>query len=169
MANRKPGWTLIAGAGELLRELGAKSPRVRRALRVAAESFRGDWVEELSQPGSGRTYEAGLRFITKGARVIPIRDRSGVKRTRADHRASAPGESPAKDSGVSASSIAVDDTDADKLRVGSNRESLLYLHYGVTNHPGGITIAPRPHATRAFERARPRMIDLVRRELARGE
>lgn len=168
MAKRTPGWSLTATPEQLLEAMGLGEQDVHRALRAAAETFRTEWVLELSGPGRGKLYEAGLRFITAGGRVIPIRDKSGVRRVRATHRASAPGDSPARDSGGSANSIVVDASNPDALRIGSNRRSLRHLHYGVKNHPGAITILPRPHATRAYSRARELMTDRFNRELRRG-
>lgn len=161
---------------------GAKSPvliireilgadRVRMALRAMAEEFRAEWSEGLSQPGHGRFYEAGLRFITTGGRVVPLKDRSGVKRS-GGHRASAADEAPAKDTGALANAIGVDDRDPDNLRVGAAGKygrRLLMFEFGlnvqgskVGPNPGGILIAPRPSARAALERARPRMIEAAR-------
>jgi hypothetical protein len=149
-----------------MERLGIGQTTQRAAIRQAAEVLRTEWVKVLSQPGSGKVYEAGIGFITFGGHVIPVKkDRSGgIVRRRAPHQASKPGEAPAKDSGASANSVVVDDTDPDAVRTGSNRRTLLGLEYGINwptskvgGHPGGIQIAPRPHARRAFRQAKDNM------------
>jgi hypothetical protein len=170
------GWSADAPLEVLLRQIVGPPEKMRGALREAAEILSGEWEEVLSGPGKGRYYEAGLRFITKGGKVIPLRDRSGVQRGKA-HRASAPGDPPAKDSGILATSIHVGDSDPDELRVGPSNESgrgriLLALEFGVNvatskvgEHPGGIVIEPRPSARQTLERARPKMIEAFRRRM----
>lgn len=146
--------------------------RRRMALRMAAEHGAAVWRKMLSGPGSGRLYPAGLQFITKGGRVIPIQDKSGVRRSRAAHRASRPGDAPAKDSGGTASRIYVNLDNPDAPRPASPDRHLLALEHGVNvagsqvgTHPGGIVIAPRPSARPAMEEAIPEMRKIMLRVL----
>ncbi len=178
MAAGPPGWTRDASPEDILRAIVGPPERVRAALRVAAEELRGEWAEVLSQPGRGKFYEAGLRFITKGGRTIPVHDRSGVRRG-GGRTASAPGDPPARHTGLMAASIAIDDSNPDELRIGPSgprARILLAMEFGVNvsgskvgTHPGGIVIEPRPSAAPALERARPKMIDGFRAMMARQQ
>lgn len=127
------------------------TPKIEAALDASALTLVRHWKQTLSEPGTGKLYEAGLRFITKGGKVIPIRDEEG---RLAPHKASAPGSAPAVDTGTLRNSI---DTDAPaplERRVGSGNKVATWLHFGVFDHPGNIVIEPRPHGTIALNAAR---------------
>ncbi len=135
-------------ARAILGQIGADE-RASRGVFAAANVLRNAWIGVLRQPGQGRLYSVELRTIRSGGvtRVVPVGSRT-------PHRASAPGDPPATDTGVSATTIAVDDSKIAQgltARTGSNKKSLLFLQYGVGPgygfgpHPAGIVIEPRPH------------------------
>lgn len=119
-------------------------------LEDVGEFFADEWRKTLDQPGSGRVYRRELRTVmdeTGGFRVVPFRFRDEP------HRASAPGEPPAPDTRDLQDSISVERTQR-TVRVGSDDPAAVFMEFGVTNHPAGITIAPRPHARPTFDRIR---------------
>lgn len=77
------------------------------------------------------------------------------------HRASAPGEAPAMDTGTLAASIQVDPTGATSAAVSTNQDYAVHLEYGTVN------MAARPAWVPAAEQVRPRFLqrlgDLERR------
>ncbi len=162
-----PGWTLVTSPAGILAATGIIA-RQRRGLKRVALLLQSSWKDVLSQVGHGETYS--IRFAFIGGRVVPLTSVS-----RPAHRASAPGEPPAKDTGESAASIQIDDRGGDRIRVGTNRRSLLALEYGV-NVPGSkvgphpdpnFVIEPRPHAEVAWaqieEEAKSMMVGTMRR------
>lgn len=156
----KPGWSLAKKPKDVLVTLGILAAR-DQALEKAAIDLQSDWIQQLNQPGSGKTYEAGTGFITHKGRVIPVKARGKFRGRRSTHVASAPGESPAKDTGDLQRAVQVVRSGAGYL-VGMGGEigrRGLALEYGVGTagsqvgpHPGGIVIEPRPHARPAFRR-----------------
>jgi phage gpG-like protein len=68
------------------------------------------------------------------------------------HRASAPGESPAMDTGTLAGSIQVEPTGATSAAVATNMDYAAHLEYGTVN------MAARPAWVPAAEEVRPRFI-----------
>ena len=178
----RPGWSLSATPGAVLRGVGITPQKLAAAAYQAGEELRTEWVRTLSGPGRGRLYEMGINFITWNGRVIPIKDKSGVRRrarvklmnddgnvSRGRHRASAPGDAPATDRGTLKGTIAAVPQADGSTRVGSNSRILLAQEYGVgvtgskvAPHPGGIEIKPRPSARRSYRAARERMTQRVR-------
>jgi hypothetical protein len=154
-----PGWTLATTPTGVLAGVGIVV-RMRQALQQAALELQSEWKGLLAQPGSGATYTN--RFATIGGHVVPFADDA-----RPPHTASAPGQPPAKDTGELAASIQIDDSDVDRIRVGTNLRYGLALEYGVNTvgskvgaHPDpGFVILPRPHARPAKDRAEPKMKD----------
>lgn len=162
-----PGWTLVTSPAGILAATGILTAQ-RRGLKRVAILLQSSWKEVLSLRGKGKTYS--IRFAFVNGRVVPL---TGVSRPA--HRASAPGDPPAKDTGESAASIQIDDRQGNRIRVGTNKRSLLALEYGV-NVPGSkvgqhpdpnFVIEPRPHAEVAWNRieeeAKGMMIGTLRR------
>lgn len=164
MPSYEPGWSLRVGVNEFIQRLGIEEA-VEKGLFEAAEHLKTEWRRVLKQPGSGRTYAADVTFRTINGRVVPMkREAVGEQNRTSAHTASVPGEPPATDSGVLSNSIDQVKT-ADGQRVGSPVKVARWLHYGVTDHPGGITIKPRPHADVALEQARDGMRRLMKKHL----
>ncbi len=83
---------VLAGSRAALEAvIDGTDPAVAAAI-VLVENMRA----ALSQPGSGEIYEVEFRFSKRLGRPIPWR---GIPRRGGPHRASAPGEPPAVDSG----------------------------------------------------------------------
>ncbi len=103
----------------------------RVKLQRDANQLRNDVIDELSHPGTGRTYRRGT--VT--------------------HTASAPGSPPAVDTGRLRQSIGIDSSNLSnlKIRVGTNVDYAAFLEFG------GRTVAPRPFIRTALQhfRARP--------------
>lgn len=123
------------------------------------------WKRVLGRRGTGRVYDVRLRTV--GGRVIPVGPRPR-------HRASAPGQPPAPDRGELRGSVGTAKVGG-KVRVGpgvprpSQRGYVArILEEGVTSHPAGIVIAPRPHAQEAARRAMREMNGVVIGHLRRG-
>jgi hypothetical protein len=163
-------------ASVLLERSGARR-KVGAGLVAGARVLVDAWKEELSQPGQGRLYPAGIRFLTIGGRTFATMDPARGRPN--DHVASAPGQPPAPDTGALRDSIGMEidggavvedsrisgfrdvasgrffaEREISNVRVGSSSEVMVYMEHGVFNHPGGITIEPRPSAGPALERAR---------------
>lgn len=167
----KPGWTLNADPEDIAASLGLVAA-ARSGVMEAAAVLQEEWINLLKQEGSGRVYPADITFITHDGTVIPIEADLGREE---DHQASAPDEPPATDRGTLAASIGIDPSPQavapftpgkiGRVRVGSPLEYARYLEWGVDDHPGGITIAPRPHARPAKEKAKEQMTDAIVSEL----
>lgn len=72
------------------------------------------------------------------------------------HRASAPGESPAMDTGTLAGSIQTEPTGATSAAVSTNQDYAVHLEYGTVN------MAARPAWVPAAEEVRPRFLQRLR-------
>jgi phage gpG-like protein len=138
-------------------------------LRRAADRLQAEWQDVLSVPGTGREYRHEYRYSAKKGRVIPL---PHLKRWKV-HRASAPGDAPAPDSGDLRRSILVVEVDHNTIRVGTNLRYGLALEYGVNvagskvgPHPDpSFRIEPRPHARPALKRAQGDMDELIKTSL----
>lgn len=167
MARRQPGWSVRTSVDRMVDEIGV-TQALERGILEAAGHLRTTWTQVLKRQGSGRTYPADITFRTFGGRVVPVkREAVGEQNRTAAHTASAPGEPPATDSGVLSNSIARVEQSRARQRVGTPLAYARWLHFGVTDHPGGITIAPRPHGDIALEEARDGMRKLMRRATRR--
>jgi hypothetical protein len=76
------------------------------------------------------------------------------------HRASAPGEAPATDTGALVSSTYLSRIDADTQAIGSRLDYAFYLEFGT------LKMEPRPSWVPAAERAAPRLEKRLRRVIA---
>ena len=127
-----PANALRAAGKDLARVLTVvvhESRDPERALYAAVMRIRNDIVRSLHHIGSGRLYQ--------------------LYAPRRTHRASAPGEAPASDTGQLANSyVAVQGRDAQGIYVelGTNQPRAAYLELGTRQ------IEPRPHFRPAVER-----------------
>ena len=112
--------TLINNIPAILRQMRTRSAR---HVRETAASIEGDIKQGMREPKSGRTDE-----------------RDGSEN-------SAPGESPAIDTGSYADSIQTAQVDETTAAVGTDDER------GPVLELGGVKIQARPHFAPAFERA----------------
>lgn len=134
----------IRGRASLNRKLGAIPRRTRKAV----------W-RVLQQGGQLVADEAARRIIDgpKTGRVGPSRWRKG-----ATHQASAPGESPASDSGRLAQSMTwVPNEGALSVDVGTATPYAVPLELGTEDG----TIAPRPFLEPAFREMKPRINNAI--------
>lgn len=114
-------------------------------LRFAGLALVREVVLTLSRPGTGRLYPRG------GGKV---------------HRASAPGEPPAADTGELRGSIGMEIAGT-VLRVGSGLAKAEGLEFGMTTPTGGV-VAPRPFMRPAFASVRDEMTEVAVGELRRA-
>lgn len=142
------------------REAGANIAAVLRAgraglprdLNEVGVSMLNDMTVTLSQPGRGTLYTTN--FYTSQGKTIPVG-------TRVPHRASAPGDPPAPDTGRLRASYSFSTgrtpVGAD-LVFGTGDEKAKLLEFGTSK------MAPRPHLRAVAARARA----VIRRFVARG-
>ena len=163
------GFTLGSTPAQILAAVGILSARNAAVMKAGIE-LQGVWKEQLNQPGSGETYE--VEFRTIDGRVVPVGKRSSP------HTASAPGDSPAPDTGQLKQSIAVADVGVrggqiGGVRVGTGLRYGLALEYGVNvsgsktgPHPDkNFVLQARPHARPALVRAMSKMTKGLRTRL----
>ena len=167
-----PGYSLLLGPRALLNRLGIFAS-IDQGVERQAEVVATVWRRNLKKRGTGRLYEAGTSFITtKGTgprRVIPVARAAGA-RTSA-HRASAPGKPPAGDTGALVAAVATERAGFAKFKVGMGGKIGrigLALEFGVNvsgsqvgEHPGDITIEPRPHGRLSIRQARNRATEAL--------
>jgi len=120
---------------DALRHFGQEAQAVvSQAVQATALDVRGDIQRQIQRgPKTGRTYLRGS----------------------VSHRASAPGEAPATDTGFLASSIAYRSTTAMSAVIESRLDYAYWLEFGTSK------IAPRPSWTPAVERGGPRLQERV--------
>lgn len=111
-----------AGLAALQQQLANRAQRLRNAV-----------VEELSRPGTGRTYRTGHRTAPHST-----------------HQASAPGDAPAVNTGRLRQSITALRISPMNWRVGTNVDYALHLEFGTR------TMAPRPFLRPAADKERER-------------
>ncbi len=121
---------------------------------------------------AGATLEAAILLQRKWIDVLSERSGSGVTYTQKGYTwtASAPGESPVLVTGEGIASIHIQPTVLNNLPAWSvvvDDPGLVALEFGVMPgaHPRGVVILPRPHARKAYFRARRKMKDVVVRRL----
>lgn len=120
------------------RALDEYKRRAQAAGDEAMSELEAATIETLSQPGHGRTYKRGT--------VI--------------HRASAPGEPPAPDTGISRRMVGWVRAGALRWRFGTDSLVLLWLERGTR------FIEKRPWVWQSIRRALPKMRAAVRRHLS---
>jgi hypothetical protein len=129
----------------LLTQPQALRSALAKIVRETAFEVEADIKERMRSPKSGRTYRRGVltRKATKGTRSLGLRERTTKSGARLAivgsriHRASAPGEAPAVDTGQLINSIStqVDDLHAS---VSTPLQKAIWLEEGTRK------IAPRP-------------------------
>lgn len=112
---------------------------LQQELANRAQRLRNGIVEELSRPGTGRTYRTGHRTAPHST-----------------HQASAPGESPAVNTGRLRQSITALRISPMNWRVGTNVDYALHLEFGTRR------MAP----ARSCARQQTKSVSVVRRERA---
>lgn len=118
------------------------APLLDQRAALKAQELRTEIIETLSTPGRGRTYTHYM--ATVGGQVVPVRPRNKP------HRASAPGDAPAVDSGDLRRSIGVQKIGEGRYRVGTNLKHGLFLEFGTRR------MAARPWLRPAAEKVRKR-------------
>lgn len=129
--------------------------RAPRAADAAAAEWQRKTVLLLSQKGNGRVYRFEFRMI--GGRPVPMRHLP-----RPPHRASRPGEPPARDKGTFVRSIGWRLVDPFTRRLGSGDRRARWFERGTR------WMRPRPWMQRSLSAAGPAMRIAIRRELARA-
>jgi HK97 gp10 family phage protein len=134
----------VEGVADTLKafdRLGAIGKReAGKALDAGAQAVRTTAIKSI-QRGS-KTGEVYTEiFATIGGKVIPIGERSDGNNLSASHQSSAPGESPATDTGFLASSIKADRKDL-SAKVFSSLQYAFWLEYGTTKMEARPFITP---------------------------
>lgn len=137
-----------------LRALAIEASGAPPALVVAGLVLERTAKEMVSQPGKGKTYTATFITIGTGAarKVIPVGTRSKP------HRAAAPGDPPAVDSGAGRNSIGHEIV-GDLLRVGSALDYMGWQELGTDRMPSHPWLRP------SFVKCQAQMTDVLVSEL----
>lgn len=119
------------------------------AVFKACYELRDEWAEVLTGSRSGRRYK------------VPGTGTKGVRGSGTYYTASAPGEAPASRSGAAGlrGRIGIMPRVTPRnvqCRVGTDLEYALYLEYGTR------TMEPRSHLGRAYRKAKPRILKILR-------
>lgn len=178
---REKNWTAVNAQLKLI---------VREAVGASAVTWQNELVTMLSRPGRGRYYArssatrklavnkfgeldaATVHFLKteEARRVTRAAERGRKVATRplrgiGIHRASAPGDPPAVDTGHLRRSMQVDASRLNQqqptARIGTNVEYARGLEYGTRS------IAPRPYFRPSVPKARPKVLSIFRTMLAR--
>lgn len=136
------GITIRTRSGQPLNTLGTRAVdeykrRAQAAGDEAMSELQAAAVQVLSQPGHGRTYKRG--------EIV--------------HRASAPGEPPAADTGTARRTVGWITKGTFRWRFGTGSIVLLWLERGTR------FILPRPWIWQSIRRALPKMRAAIRRAL----
>jgi HK97 gp10 family phage protein len=137
-----------ANAAALDRFATAVKAGAQLAVARAAVILKAGIQQELSQPGSGRFYArrkgggAVAKALNAGGDVGAVG--KGVTKV---HRASAPGEPPAPDTGTLKRSAFIESAGPNTVRVGVATEYAIPLEYGTPR------MAPRPFMRPALDKA----------------
>jgi HK97 gp10 family phage protein len=101
--------------------------------------------QEIVKGGAQLIRGEAIKSIQQGAKSGIVYEKYNPRRT---HRASAPGESPASDTGNLVSKIIVKQQSKDKVNVESNANYSAFLEYGTSK------MQPRPFMLPAFEKSK---------------
>jgi phage gpG-like protein len=153
----------IQGGAQLaaaLKKLGADGERaISQAVNATGIEVRSDIIKRYQRgPKTGAVYTEIFRTIN--GKAVPIGPRQG-NNLSASHRASAPGEAPATDTGRLASATEYKNTGKFTAEVGNS------VIYGAMLEFGTQKIAPRPAWVPAVEWAAPRYVKRLETALAR--
>jgi HK97 gp10 family phage protein len=111
-----------------------------KALDAGAQAVRTTAIKKIQRgTKTGRVYTE--IFATIGGKVIPVGERSEGNNLSASHKASAPGESPATDTGFLVSSIKADRNGL-SAKVFSSLQYAFWLEYGTTKMEARPFITP---------------------------
>jgi len=108
--------------------------------------------QEIVKGGAQKIREEAIKSIQSGAKSGIVYEKYNPRRT---HRASAPGQAPASDTGNLVSKIIVALKDKDHTEVQSNAHYSAYLEYGTSK------MEPRPFLLPAFEKSKKPIINAV--------
>jgi hypothetical protein len=145
---------------EALRKYGALAEaEIAKAVTATALLVNSDIKKRIQRgPKTGRKYDQIFRTIN--GRAVPVGPRAG-NNLSATHQASAPGESPATDTGVLVNSIAFKQVSKLTAEVESRLAYATYLEFGTR------AMAARPAWLPAIEKMRPefakRVADAIRK------
>lgn len=146
MSGANPITVQVKGVSEVRAAIRAYGKSVEdavgRAVMASALEMLTDVRKQIQgPPKTGRTYKRG-----KGGKIL--------------HRASAPGEAPATDTGALVSSTYITKLSLMTAAIGSRLEYAFHLEFGTLN------IEPRPSWMPAAERAAPRLEARVAKVIA---
>lgn len=142
------GWTVGLNPAGLVGKFGIYDDMITIPLEAAIVMQR-EWRAVI-----GRSGGSGRKYTQNGRTWI----------------ASAPGEPPVKVTGDAQDSIRILPSvlyGVPAFSVVATDPALMVLEYGILPgaHPKGVTILPRPHVQRAYNRARPKMKNAIVRRL----
>lgn len=148
--------------------LAAVAAAARRGVVAAALAIRNEAQRSIrSGPKTGRLYTMQYRRIR--GRVVPIGPRQGANLSPS-HRASAPGQAPATDTGNLASRIALGDLTKDPLRpraqagVAAGAPYAIHLELGAPR----ARLLPRPFLAKALAKLRPQLLARIEAAIRAG-
>ena len=134
--------------------------RLRAKLRALPVAMR-DPIRRAIEASALEVERAAKTSVQRGPKTGRVYKKYNPRRT---HRASAPGQPPATDTGYLASSVhAWMDPDGLGATVQAHAKYGPYLEYGTENEDGTQRIKPRPFLLPAFERKRKRIADRIAR------
>ena len=106
--------------------------------------------QEIVKGGAQLIRGEAIKSIQGGAKSGIVYEKYNPRRT---HRSSAPGESPASDTGNLVSKIIVKQQSKDKVNVESNANYSAFLEYGTSK------MQPRPFMLPAFEKSKKPIVE----------
>ena len=106
--------------------------------------------QEIVKGGAQLIRGEAIKSIQQGAKSGIVYEKYNPRRT---HRASAPGEAPASDTGNLVSKIIVKQQSKDKVNVESNANYSAFLEYGTSK------MQPRPFMLPAFEKSKKPIVE----------
>ena len=115
-----------------------------KQLKTLQKDLEPDF-QEIVKGGAQLIRGEAIKSIQQGAKSGIVYEKYNPRRT---HRASAPGEAPASDTGNLVSKIIIRQDGKDKTNVESNAHYSAYLEYGTSK------MEPRPFMFPAFEKSR---------------
>lgn len=133
-----------------------------KEVQDAIRAYQGDISKQLGLIVDAAAIEA----VTNVRRAIQGPPKTGQEYPRGRdkiHRASAPGQAPATDTGTLVSSIYNEDRGPNTKAIGSRLPYAFYLEFGT------FKIAPRPSWVPAVERTIPKMLKRVELAIAKAK
>ena len=122
-----------------------------KQLKTLQKDLEPDF-QEIVKGGAQLIRGEAIKSIQSGAKSGIVYEKYNPRRT---HRASAPGEAPASDTGNLVSKIIVRQDGKDKTNVESNADYSAFLEYGTSK------MEPRPFMLPAFEKSKKPIINAV--------